>query len=175
MDYKEKLIKFNSTEKYKREVELVFKLINPTPDTRILDYGCGTGWASFLNGADGYDTNDYNKYLNQKDYYLNNLPVHKEYTDIYFLHSFAHVKNIKERLSILKSMYSARLTVITPNASWLALQTNQGYTPDPTVVKHYTQKELKELFESCGYEVTLIGQFGESMNGINERIFLQAI
>ena len=68
-------------------------------------------------------------------------------------------------------MYNPTVTVITPNKDWL----DPDYNNDPTVIKHYNQVELAELFKECGYEVVLQGQFGELKNGINERIFLQAI
>ena len=170
MDYKERLRAFNSTDKYNSEM-IFLSYLNPLGI--CLDYGCGIGTFMDEYVVDGYDVNNYYEGSYKENYY-NELPDN-EYENITFLHSLAHIPNPKEVLIDLKKRYDATITVITPNASWLALQTNQGYTPDPTVIKHYTQKELKELFESAGYEVTLIGQFGESMNGINERIFLQAI
>jgi hypothetical protein len=128
--------------------------------------------AAYIIGADGYDVNDYNECLNSSEYF-NVLPK-KDYSDIYFLHSFAHINNPKEVLEHLKENYGAILTVITPNAHWLMQQGNKDYVPDPTVIQHYTMTNLRELFEQAGYKVTLLGQFGEEKNGINERLFLQA-
>lgn len=167
MDYKDKLIKWNSTAKYFKEVLFLKQLIDPYR-SNILDYGCGTGMAALDMFADGYDVNDYNKYLKSNSYYKE-LPD-KEYSDIYFMHSFSHLPNPKDILRILRSKYpGATITVITPNKDWL----DEGYNNDPTVVRHYTMNELKTIFEDCGYEVNLIGQFGELKNNINERIFLQ--
>jgi len=42
MSYKEKLLQFNSTEKYKSEYKFLKGLLGSKPKT-ILDYGCGLG------------------------------------------------------------------------------------------------------------------------------------
>lgn len=171
MDYKQKLIEWNNTEKYKSEVDFLYQLVCPVIDIiSTLDYGAGTCRTAMLFNADAYDINDYKEDYPNVELYLNELP-NKFYNDIYFMHSFAHIPNPSDVLRILRSKYEyATFTVITPNAEWL----DEGYVGDETVIKHYTQKELKELFESCGYKVTLLGQFGEYKNGHNERIFLQA-
>lgn len=174
MDYKQKLIEWNSTEKYKKELDFLYRILPYDIEygSICLDYGCGLGTAMDYLWADGYDVNDYfeGTYLQREHYYLNTLPD-KTYEHIYFLHSFAHIPNPKDVLRILRGKYpEATLTVITPNLEWL----DKDYVGDETVIKHYNQQELKELFEDCGYEVTLIGQFGEYKNGQNERIFLQA-
>lgn len=173
MDYKQKLIEWNSTAKYKKELLFLDNLLSCSFEYGdILDYGCGIGTAMKFLYADGYDINDYfiGDSEKRRRYYLNVLPD-KKYQYVYFLHSFAHIPNPKDVLRILRGKYpEATLTVITPNLDWL----DKDYVGDETVIKHYNQKELKELFEECGYEVTLIGQFGEYKNGQNERIFLQA-
>ena len=171
MDYKEKLRAFNSTEKYKHELMFLNSLLSEYRSL-VLDYGCGLGRAAYIIGADGYDVNDYNECLSKLEYF--NILPKKDYSDIYFLHSFAHLENPLDVLRHLKENYQSQLTVITPNRYWLMQQSNRDYKPDPTVHKHYTLHELRELFEQAGYEVTLIGQFGELNNGVNERIFLQA-
>ena len=172
MDYKLKLLAFNSTDKYKREVEFL-KMLMPGCTTiwfNILDYGAGLCKTAFDCCAEAFDINNY-KTHDVIAYHLNELPD-KSFQYIYFMHSLAHIPNTVEVLKDLKQRYNATITVITPNASWLKIV---GDTKsDPTVIKHYTQSELKELFVSCGYEVTLQGQFGEEKNGVNERIFLQA-
>lgn len=168
IDYKEKLRQFNSTEKYKSEC-LFMRTLTDGFVTK-LDYGCGTSELTWLIDAEGFDVNDYkDSPLKSYKYHLNTLPD-VEFECVYFMHSIAHIESITSVLIQLKVLYNATITVITPNASWL----DPDYNNDPTVIKHYTQSELKELFVSCGYEVTLIGQFGEERNGINERIFLQA-
>lgn len=171
MDYKDKLIKWNSTEKYHKELDFLKQLmpLSRVLWTRTLDYGCGLGYAAYNMCADGYDVNDYKHKDIDIDYYLTELP-NKEYGYIYMMHSFSHLPNPKDVLRILRSKYpGAIITVITPNKDWL----DEGYNNDPTVVRHYTMNELKTIFEDCGYEVNLIGQFGELKNNINERIFLQ--
>jgi hypothetical protein len=169
MDYKEKLRAWNSTDKYRSEVFFLKKILDPSAS---LDYGCGLGVCACIVGADGYDVNEYNEYLNYKFFYTE-LP-NNNYGNIYFMHSFAHIPNPKDVLRILRSKYpEAKITVITPNKDYLDKINNPEYVPDPTVVKHYTQKELKEIFEDCGYKVYLSGTFGDELNGINERIFIQ--
>ena len=176
MDYKEKLRAFNSTEKYKRECEFLDKLLAVDHEygngEAILEYGCGLGMLADSLNADGFDVNNYNEYLKANNYYLNTLP-NNVYENIIFMHSIAHIPNPLDVLKDIKG-YNATITVITPNRYWLMQQSNRDYKPDPTVHKHYTLHELRELFEQAGYEVTLIGQFGELNNGVNERIFLQA-
>jgi len=125
-------------------------------------------------GTDGYDVNEYYDTPDNGRYYLNNLPNIK-YKHITMNHVIAHIPNPIEVLKDLKQRYNAKVTVITPNAYWLMLQSNNSYKPDETVVKHYTQTQLRELFEEAGYTVTLCGQFGAETTGTNERIFLQAI
>ena len=168
MDYKEKLRQFNSTEKYKKEVNFLWSLLG---DTIKLDYGCGLGTAMDLFYCDGYDVNMYYEGHNLSNYY-NHLPDRK-YEDIYFLHSFAHIPNPHDVLRILRK-YKARITIITPNLQWLMLQDNKGYVKDPTVVKHYTLTQLEQMLKDCGYSVEFAGQFGEQKYGFNERIFIQA-
>lgn len=169
MSYKDKLIAWNSTEKYKTECDFVASIID-MDYSKVLDFGCGIGTFMDYWYIDGYDVNDY--YIGQnRQNYFNQLPD-TYYTDITLIHSFAHIPNPKDVLRILRGKYQeATLTVITPNAEWL----DKDYVGDETVVKHYTQSELKEMFEECGYKITLLGQFGEYKEGKNERIFLQAI
>lgn len=174
MEYKSKLIEWNSRDKYHSEVLFLNKLVGKGQS--ILDYGCGLGLTAVGLGADGYDVNDYIFSPSIKsigNYYINELP-NKAYQEIYFMHSIAHIPNPIEVLKDIKKRYSARVTVITPNKYWLMLQSNNEYVPDPTVHQHYTSTELRELFEQAGYEVTLQGQFGEEKTFVNERIFLQA-
>ena len=168
--YKEKLKAWNKTEKYNNEVKLLRSLIGTG---EVLDVGCGTGQLAKQLMADGYDVQnllevDFDEW---GGYYGLNKLLDEDYEEIYFMHSIAHIEKINTLLQELKNYYRrARITVITPNKEWL----DPDYNNDTTVIRHYSQSELKELFVSCGYEVTLIGQFGEIRNGINERIFLQA-
>lgn len=168
-NYKEKLRAWNSTEKYKQECYFLEQLLRPRTNDVILDYGAGLGHATGVincfSKCRGYDIVDYMEHPILKDFELKEI-----YNKAYFMHSFAHLPNPTEVLKDLKQRYNATITVITPNKDWL----DPGYNNDTTVIRHYTQSELKELFVSCGYEVTLLGQFGELKNGVNERIFLQA-
>ena len=43
LNYKQKLQQFNSTVKYKKEMEFMIKLMDIQKNDTILDYGCGVG------------------------------------------------------------------------------------------------------------------------------------
>jgi len=175
--YKERLRAFNSTEKYKRELEFLKVLLNiDAHDTLFIDYGCGLGTAMDELCAHGFDVNDYYEGDSPERFHHVAFPMilSRAYS-VYFMHSLAHIPNPLEVIKKLRSKHhKVEVTVITPNAYWLMQQGNKDYVPDPTVVQHYTMTNLRELFEQAGYEVTLQGQFGEEKNGINERLFLQA-
>lgn len=172
MIYAEKLKQFNSTEKYKNELELLKMLLvfNGNVSKNILDYGCGNGDAArFLIGekyyVDGYDKTHHNPNFNYKKDSLNT------YDTVYFLHSFAHIENIKE---VLIDLVCKKIIVITPNKEWLKLNHSDSYQPDPTVINHYSKNELQELFESLNFAVDVIGSFGNEKNNQRERIFIIA-
>ncbi|MCK4521954.1 MAG: hypothetical protein KAU20_05235, partial [Nanoarchaeota archaeon] len=75
---------------------------------------------------------------------------------------------------VLEELDCNEVIVITPNRAWLIKQYNKQYQPDPTVVKHYTQGELCEVFNAAGYTVENVGQFGAITENRNERIFIKA-
>lgn len=177
MDYKQKLIDFNSTEKYQRELQFLAGLIgNETAD--VLDFGCGIGTAvkylsQHIEGkVYGYDIKHYSD--EKHNWYLEQTPRAK-YGHIYFMHSLAHIENVEQTLIKLKEnlLPGGKITVITPNKSWLE---EIGDTKsDQTVIDHFTPESIYSLFYRAGYEIILEGQFGdlESMYGHNERLFIQ--
>lgn len=181
MDYKEKLKKFNSTEKYQQELDMMYYLLNPKLGEKILDYGCGTGYAmryfeSRLNPVyyHGYDVDE--TLFDLEDKTKLKTKIWFELDKYYFLHSLAHIPNIQEVLKEQVYTHSkGEVSVITPNRLWIEKQDSKNYVPDPTVFKHYSQKELIALFEFCGYDIIMCGQFGNLFDGQNERIFLKAI
>ena len=74
MDYKQKLIEWNSTEKYKREVGFLWYLLRGSKN--LLDYGCGTGLTArdlFASGYDVYDYLDHIERLKGIDVYIEML------------------------------------------------------------------------------------------------------
>lgn len=172
MNYADKLKQFNSTEKYRMEMEFLSRIVGDhTADEYILDYGCGLGFAmAYIKlGTNatvmGYDVTEFIpgfKYAN---------PKAEEFQTVFFMHSLAHIPNIKQ---VLEDLMTESVAVITPNAEWLDRNKNDMYKPDPTVVKHFTQASLLDLFESAGYKIILNGQFGECVDGHNERLFLSA-
>lgn len=173
MSYGEKLEGFNATDKYTTEAMFLKLLIdnrNSELDS-ILDYGCGTGY--LVDGLNysypdtkiyGYDIEMYNDEFS----YVGSVGKHDI---VYFMHSFAHIKNIVEVINGLDTM---EIIIITPNRSWLFYQNNKNYEPDETVIKHYSLNELNKLIEGLGYQIIVSGQFGEFEHGHNERLFLKA-
>ena len=103
MDYKQKLIDWNNTDKYKSELSFLERLIQPRIYTSILDYGCGIGTAMDKFCCAGYDINDFYIGKNKSDYY-NYLPD-IDFSDIYFMHSIAHISDVSEVLTIIKNKY----------------------------------------------------------------------
>lgn len=179
-EYKNKLIAFNSTEKYKRELQFLFRLLTPSTKEKILDIGCGTGYTvrylrnKTLSDVFGYDKENYRT---EDDEFLFRSQFYFHFDKVYFMHSFAHIPNIGEFL--IKTLppllfTKAKVFVITPNEVYLKENRKEGYIADPTVHKHYTLPELVKVFEETGYRVLNAGQFGEYSNGKNERLFLVA-
>lgn len=183
MDYKEKLKQFNSTPKYKTEIDFLLKLIQPKEREKILDYGCGLGNLvhkirnEFNSECFGYDVNNYrendDEYLFKSNYFF-------KFDKVYFMHSIAHVPEIEQKLLDLKLLLNpdAKIYVITPNKCYLDCLLNVVYAPDPTVIKHRYMHEWIDVFESAGFEIENIGQIGEfkirKSTEVNERLFLTA-
>jgi len=181
MTYRDKLIAWNSTPKYKKELEFLYKLIDPKRGQKILDYGCGTGEAMkyMTNNSEanlhGYDiTNDL--YMWREDSFK--TLVTEKYDTIYFNHSIAHIHY--PPLRKLKEEHlneGGKIVTISPNRDWMDI----GYNEDKTVIRHFDIESINKLFTDSGYVIDLIGQFGEVRKNIhqhnrlnNERIFLVA-
>ena len=172
MDYKEKLKKWNSTDKYKKELEFLYSLINPKEGYKVLDFGCGIMTAiERFNSAGighfyGYDIQEYGE---QSQYHLYDKTINKKYDCIYFMHSIAHIENPVECLKKLSDNITdiGKVIVITPNKDWLDV----GYNNDTTVIRHYSTSDLKEIAKEAGYKVNTIGQFGEIRRYSHERLF----
>lgn len=181
MNYKEKLLQFNSTEKYLKELHILNSLCDLTGNQKALDYGCGTGCAmKFINqrtGCEvfGYDIAD-NLYDGDPFYFRKELFFQVDC--VYFMHSLAHIKYPELKLEKVKGLFlkkGGRLVIITPNADWLKLQNNKEYIPDTTVIKHYGLQELIDMVTDAGFTFNAAGQVGDCTNGIHERIFIKAI
>lgn len=178
-EYRQKLIQFNSTEKYKSELRFLEYLVAPLRGgIRILDYGCGIGTAiRYLNlrmpqSVFGYDVENYgvDEFYFRSEYYF-------QFNSVYFMHSIAHIPNIENELVKIKNDFlkpEGIVSVITPNKAWMDLNKNPDYIPDPTVVKHFYADELEKLFVSAGYKILQQGQFGQIKDRVNERLFIQA-
>jgi len=178
IEYRDKLIGFNRTEKYKTEMSFMYGLIQPYRKQKIIDYGCGIGtmvkYLHNLSDAEtyGFDIVNYvNENINDKPYWF--IQDLQKCDTLYFFHSFAHIPNISDLLLKIREC-AKKVVVITPNEQWLRLQRDENYKPDPTVVMHYTNDELIELFEDTGYSIKISGGFGTKMNNQYERLFLIA-
>lgn len=183
--YHQKLIRFNATDKYRVEMEFVKEMIDAKPGQTILDYGSGLGhMLCYLQeeaGANvfGFDVQEWWKEDERPNWFKDNLWF--KIDTIYFMHSFAHIPDIENVLINFRDNilnHGGKIIVFTPNKLWLDAINNPNYTPDPTVVKHYSPDELREVFESVGFKIeSLIGQGlitedGESIN--QERVCLIA-
>lgn len=176
VDYKERLKQFNSTPKYKRELDFLISLINPKKNDRIIDYGCGLGVAVELIKGRGHNVRGYdiNYYWDKKpDWLLDGFP----HCDVvYFMHSLAHIEKPEALLKTIRAMLSpgGRVVVITPNKLWVEANQNPDYVPDPTVIEHFTPTTLGWLMEDSGLTITLQGQFGVFDGSRHERLFIVA-
>jgi hypothetical protein len=175
MDYRQKLMQFNSSNKYLIELDFLNRLLNASVGEKILDFGCGIGTAVTYNrcmsisDVYGYDVHTY---CSDKHWYVDTIP--KDISKAYFMHSIAHIQYIENTLRKLVSLVKNEVIVITPNKKWLENQDPNGYIPDPTVINHFYLDELEKLFTECGYSIRMSGQFGEEINNVCERIFLVA-
>lgn len=174
MTYKEKLIQFNSTDKYKKELKFLYDLINPKRNEKILDYGCGIGTAMkhihFNSEAEVYGY-DITKELYMWDEFWFITKMYFKADTVFFMHSLAHIQY--PPLQKIKDDFlniNGRLIIITPNYLWL----DKDYKGDQTVIRHYDLQTLSKLVEDAGFKIERIGQFGEVRNNINERLFLVA-
>jgi 2-polyprenyl-3-methyl-5-hydroxy-6-metoxy-1,4-benzoquinol methylase len=176
-EYKDKLIRFNVNEKYRNELYFLESLLMPISGKRVLDYGCGIGTAVEYFRTQGLQVYGYDRFNYshiQPEWFV--VETALKFDSVYFMHSIAHIDAVDYKLQNLKELLNdrAEIVVITPNESWLMEQDKSGYTPDPTVVSHFTSERLVDLFTRNGYKVTAHGQFGKVTNGYNERLFLKA-
>src|SRR3972149_5727037 len=178
MNYKQKLIEWNATEKYKSELLFLYSLVNPMRGERILDYGCGLGTAvkMFHQSSDaaiyGYDICPEN-YLFIEKTFLRNIE-HEKFDAIYFMHSIAHLEYPPlEKIKDEFLLPNGKVVVITPNLDWLTFK-NEGkeIKTDPTVIRHYSSLTLERLFVKNRYDIICQGQFGDCINNQHERLWL---
>lgn len=179
IEYAKKLEEFNARSKYIDELNFLDSLLVPSPKNQIVDYGCGIGTAihyfkTVYPGIEiqGYDVNEYVPNVEWFSFYMP-----KEFDKAYFMHSFAHVKEIELALRDIyyRMRRGGRLVVFTPNANFLnRCQHNANYVPDPTVHKHYTSEELNSLVTDTGFKVKHFGAYGQTIDGHHERIWIIA-
>lgn len=178
-EYKEKLVQFNSTPKYKAEIELLLRLMDIREGQKIMDYGCGLGRTVHRINQDtkaqcyGYDIRNFREV--DSDFYFRTEYFFK-FHKIYFMHSIAHLPDLSQKLDDLKQFLrdGARVYVITPNKLWLNEVKKYVYIPDPTVINHFSAAELQDVFTEHGFKIINCAQFGSIQNNQHERIYLEA-
>ncbi|MFZ4590408.1 MAG: class I SAM-dependent methyltransferase [Ignavibacteria bacterium] len=185
--YKDKLIRFNSSEKYEKELDILLMLLDANSDDIILDVGCGIGTAGkFLSEHTncqviGYDVHKYID-ANEITFYNSLQKIIKDkliFSKIYFMHSFAHILDLEDLLIKIKLMlkHNSEIVIITPNIEfdnyYKKNRNTSHYVPDPTVVKHFNINEVRTIMELNGYQTLKVEQFGETIyeTDICERIF----
>lgn len=189
MSYAEKLLGFNKKPKYKQESDFMKWMVDVHTQDSVLDFGCGIGTLSqeiikenILTAVYGYDIHlrSYEKFFKfspTNPAYFDLLPEHINYNKVYMMHSIAHVRNLKDELVKLKEklQVGVEISILTPNLEWInqVKKINPKYKPDDTVVQHFNQTTLQNLFVDLGFEVILQGQMGEFFDNHNERIYLK--
>ena len=174
IEYADKLKGFNSTTKYRKELYFLEYILNPNKGDVILDYGCGIGTAVYYFRLMEYDVWGYDRFN-----YVSRKHIRNEYNfkfnKVYFMHSLAHIEDLETKLDKLKWLLQpgAEITVITPNLDWLKAKGAKNYKPDTTVIQHFDMNSLKKVFTDNGFSLILCGQFGENINGFNERLFIK--
>lgn len=181
LSYKQKLQQFNSTEKYQNELMLLMSLLDLQRNEKAISYGCGLGNdMKFLHEKTGHDIIgfDVTEDLYEWDKFYFRKEIYFQVAAVYFMHSFSHIPFADDLLRKCREVFllpQGKLVIIAPNPAWLALKQNPDYVPDPTVIKHYSLAELIEAATDAGFKVTMSGQFGSEINGVNERVFIKAI
>lgn len=175
-EYKDKLIRFNSTDKYRMELVVLEGLLYPMSGRAILDYGCGIGTAvEYFRGKGlmcfGYDR--FNYFAEQPEWFV--VETSLKFDTVYFMHSLAHIDALDYKLQSLKEVINpgAEIVVITPNEDWMKAVGGKDYIPDPTVIQHFTGERLRKRFEDNGYKVLIEGQFGAYVGPLCERLFIK--
>ena len=176
MNYLDRLIKFNKSDKYKTEIEFLQQILDVKAGDKILDYGCGL--CEVYKKLRGFDVIYYDvvNYV-ESSFVVDYLESDWKFTKVYFMHSVAHVNNLLDEVEKLKDNLAdrAEIVIITPNRLWLELKGQIGYIPDPTVVNHFSAKELETFFVHLNFKTYFIGTFGEELEGQHERIFAKFI
>jgi SAM-dependent methyltransferase len=171
--YKARLERFNSTDKYQYELR---KLREHLGAGKILDYGCGTGYAVTYLHEYGFDVYGYDRFRyvdGSPSWYRNSFPF--KFDQVYFMHSFAHVDNIEDVLYRLRPMMNngGELIIITPNRVYLDyLIHDPSYQPDTTVVQHYDMIDLAVLLNKTNWKIVDRRYIGH--DDPEERILIKA-
>jgi ubiquinone/menaquinone biosynthesis C-methylase UbiE len=167
-------LRFNQTPAYQYELDQLRKRLKE--GAKILDYGCGTGYAVEQFRSDGFDVYGYDRfrYVEGSPSWYRTSYSHL-FDQVYFMHSFAYIADITDVLYRLRPMMNegGELIVITPNRAYLDdIAHTPGYVPDTTVVQNYDMSHLVEVIEGTSWKVTERIHIGNS--NPNERILIKA-
>jgi trans-aconitate methyltransferase len=166
-EYSKRLVQFNSTDKYQRELYKLKQQLNALPEHDILDYGCGIGTAMrYINSTTGatvrgFDVNHFVD-LAVPDEWMQ-YDAAQKFDCIYFMHSLAHIPHpdyVLRGLVINNLKPNGKIVVMTPNKMWLrAKNGGQDIKSDDTVVEHFAAGQLRDLMHSAGLQVAVIDQY----------------
>lgn len=180
-EYKEKLIQFNSTDKYRHEMAYMAKIMNIRPFEKVLDFGAGLGTMSDylreLTNAKiyAYDIHE-DYYIGQNGYFKTEMYFHLDI--IYFMHSIAHVDNPLETIIELRDKFlktQGEMYFCTPNQDWIDKNKKHDYKPDPTAIKHFTRETMFDLLlnsNATEVEEFIPTYYIDSLD--NERLYFMA-
>lgn len=188
-EYSKRLSQFNNTEKYKAELNFLEKLLELETHHSVLDYGCGIGTAVLrmsetARDVRGFDVNVFDDSVIPSCKVWRGGP--EKFDRIYFMHSLAHIPNVKDVLHNLKENHLApagRIVVITPNKVWLRKKNGgKDLKSDDTVIEHFTLYDLLKLFQGIGMTCEHIGQyshdaltdFPDATRPVKERLYFVA-
>jgi len=165
-DYFSRTNVFNKSKKQILEQKYIFKKIKKYYKKRILDYGCNDCYFSKIIGRNfeyyGVDNNKelLNKKLKiySKNFLFlkkNKIPFKNKYFDCVLLsHVLPHIYTPKSLIEEIRRVLKQDgiLIIVCPNKIfkffYFFLNLFNDYIPDETISKHYSQKNVKDLFDN---------------------------
>ncbi len=180
--YFKNLERLSLQQRFKDDLDLVYKIMPPLPGQKILDVACGTGRLGLflLEKNSNLDIifSDIspcsNKYLS--NYQFVNCPAEQmSFSDNYFdkiycIYAISHFKNqeaaVMELYRITKN--GGKILIATPNKIYVifliffaALKIIPEYKFDKTINKLYTINSLKRLFQKQGMQIEEAFYYGD--------------
>lgn len=176
---------FSQTEKYRRELDRVIRLLQPQEGDLILDLGCNTGNpAAYVVQATGCRVvgldfpaavlpfwRGTKRPFVQGDGHRLPFAAHA-FAHAYVMHTIGHVLCPPVVLSELRRLLrpGGRLALVTPNRWFVWAMKPLNYlriikhNPDPTVLRYYTLGSLCRELETCGFTIIQAFTYGALPN-----------